>query len=70
MARIDAKTGAPIQRGGEVATIMADLAANRPRLATALDRVPDQAGVYLFKDGKGRLLYVGKAESLRSRVAN
>src|SRR4051794_34947877 len=68
MARIDAKTGVPIQRGGEAATIMADLAANRPRLATALDRVPDQAGVYLFKDGKGRLLYVGKAESLRSRV--
>jgi excinuclease ABC subunit C len=68
MARIDAKTGAPIQRPNDAATIMADLAASRPRLATALDRVPDQAGVYLFKDGKGRLLYVGKAESLRSRV--
>ncbi|HEX3243982.1 MAG TPA: excinuclease ABC subunit UvrC, partial [Chloroflexota bacterium] len=68
MARIDSKTGAPIQRPNDAATIMADLAISRPRLATALARVPDQAGVYLFKDGKGRLLYVGKAESLRSRV--
>src|SRR5215217_6431508 len=68
MARIDAKTGAPIQRPNDAAMIMADLATSRPRLATALARVPDQAGVYLFKDGKGRLLYVGKAESLRSRV--
>jgi excinuclease ABC subunit C len=68
MARIDAKTGAPVQRTGVAANIMADLAVNRPKLATALARVPDQAGVYLFKDSKGRLLYVGKAESLRSRV--
>jgi excinuclease ABC subunit C len=68
MARIDAKTGAPVQRTGIAANILADLAVKRPKLATALARVPDQAGVYLFKDGKGRLLYVGKAESLRSRV--
>ena len=40
----------------------------RPQLAEALTSLPDKAGVYLFKDGKGRLLYVGKAESLRDRV--
>ena len=51
MARIDAKTGAPVQRTGVAANIMADLMAKRPKLATALARVPDQAGVYLFKDG-------------------
>jgi excinuclease ABC subunit C len=42
--------------------------ANRPQLADALQALPDKAGVYLFKDARGRLLYVGKAESLRDRV--
>lgn len=30
--------------------------------------LPTQAGVYLFKDKKGKVLYVGKAKNLRSRV--
>lgn len=33
-----------------------------------LEALPAQAGVYLFKDKKGAVLYVGKAKSLRSRV--
>jgi excinuclease ABC subunit C len=33
-----------------------------------LAALPVQPGVYLFKDGKGNVLYVGKAKSLRSRV--
>lgn len=32
--------------------------------------IPDAPGVYLFKDGDGRVLYVGKAKSLRKRTAN
>jgi excinuclease ABC subunit C len=32
--------------------------------------LPDQPGVYLFRDGKGRVLYVGKANSVRKRVAS
>jgi excinuclease ABC subunit C len=32
-------------------------------------RLPDSPGVYLFKDTKGRVLYVGKARSIRKRVA-
>ena len=31
-------------------------------------RVPDRPGVYLYRDAKQQVLYVGKAASLRSRV--
>ena len=37
-------------------------------LAEQLRKLPDRAGVYFFKDDRGRMLYVGKADSLRSRV--
>ena len=33
-----------------------------------LDDLPEGPGVYLFRDRDGRLIYVGKAKSLRSRV--
>jgi excinuclease ABC subunit C len=31
--------------------------------------LPDGPGVYLFRDGDGRVIYVGKAKSIRKRVA-
>ena len=31
---------------------------------------PDAPGVYLMKDARGRILYVGKAVSLRRRLAS
>ncbi len=37
-------------------------------VAQRLKALPAQPGCYLFKDEKGRVLYVGKALSLRSRV--
>ncbi|MFW6062455.1 MAG: nucleotide excision repair endonuclease, partial [Planctomycetota bacterium] len=35
-----------------------------------ISTLPTAPGVYLFKDAKGRVLYVGKAKNLRSRVAS
>jgi excinuclease ABC subunit C len=32
--------------------------------------LPDQPGVYLFRDGSGRVVYVGKAKSVRKRVGS
>ena len=32
--------------------------------------IPTQPGVYRFRDDRGRVLYVGKANSLRSRLSN
>ncbi len=39
-----------------------------PLAGEILDRIPTEPGVYLFKDAKGAVVYVGKAKSLRSRV--
>jgi excinuclease ABC subunit C len=35
---------------------------------SSVSRLPTDPGVYLFRDGEGTVLYVGKANSLRSRV--
>ncbi|MDC6352358.1 exonuclease domain-containing protein [Zeaxanthinibacter sp. PT1] len=32
------------------------------------DKLPTQAGIYIFKDGKGKILYVGKAINIKKRV--
>ena len=32
--------------------------------------LPESPGVYLYKDGGGSVIYVGKAKSLRDRVRN
>jgi excinuclease ABC subunit C len=45
---------------------MADPSTYRPRPG----EVPDSPGVYRFRDPHGRVFYVGKAKSLRSRLAN
>src|SRR5258706_910837 len=37
-------------------------------LEEKIGQVPDRPGVYLYKDAKAQIIYVGKAASLRSRV--
>jgi len=39
-------------------------------LADQRRALPDQPGVYLFRDERGRVIYVGKAKSVRKRVAS
>ena len=38
------------------------------RIEEQLKGLPAKPGVYLFRNAKGTVLYVGKAKSLRSRV--
>ncbi len=45
---------------------MADPASYRP----AAGEIPDQPGVYRFRDADGRVVYVGKAKSLRQRLSS
>src|SRR3954447_10702096 len=40
------------------------------RLAEQRRALPDEPGVYLFPDARGKVVYVGKAKSIRKRVAN
>jgi excinuclease ABC subunit C len=39
-----------------------------PELEATLKRLPDRPGVYLMKDARGTVIYVGKAQNLRGRV--
>jgi len=40
----------------------------KTRFAAQLAALPARPGVYIMRDGEGRVIYVGKAASLRSRV--
>lgn len=40
----------------------------RQRLQERVKELPEKPGVYLFKNSRGRVIYVGKANSLRQRV--
>jgi excinuclease ABC subunit C len=40
----------------------------KKKIKAKLEDLPTRPGVYTFKDRKGKIIYVGKAKSLRSRV--
>ncbi|MDI9388837.1 MAG: excinuclease ABC subunit UvrC [Synergistota bacterium] len=42
----------------------------REHIKNLLKSLPDRPGVYLMRDGEGGVLYVGKAKSLKKRVAS
>ena len=39
-------------------------------LAERIRELPDRPGIYIFKDAEGKILYVGKATSLRKRASS
>lgn len=41
---------------------------NRAQLDEVVERLPNEPGVYVMRDRKGRIVYVGKARRLRQRV--
>ena len=47
---------------------MSGASSGREALEAQATSLPAASGVYLFKDARGRVLYVGKADSLRDRV--
>jgi len=58
---MDTKTDSSIQQtlGEETAKL---------NIRNILPILPKQPGVYIFKDSRGRVIYVGKAQNLRDRV--
>src|SRR6187455_2291267 len=63
-----ARLGAAIGSEGVVGDVMrqAGTVVQRPPAGT----IPDAPGSYQFKDAQGRVIYVGKAKSLRQRLSN
>lgn len=41
-----------------------------PYLADKVKKLPQQPGIYIMKDQKGEIIYVGKAKSLKNRVSS
>jgi excinuclease ABC subunit C len=50
--------------------IVATETLRKDKLADQRRSLPDEPGVYLFRDARGRVIYVGKAKSIRKRVAS
>ena len=48
--------------------IASSIAIQTVTLAEKLKEIPVSAGVYLYKDSAGKIIYIGKAKRLRSRV--
>src|SRR5206468_10412341 len=50
------------------ASTLDSMARQIPKLEDKLKALPAKPGVYLFRDSRGEVLYIGKAKSLRPRV--
>ena len=60
----------PPQFASRIDLSMTSSIAMRDRLAERARALPGSPGVYLLKDASGTVIYVGKASSLRNRVAS
>ncbi|GJM26390.1 MAG: UvrABC system protein C [Phycisphaerae bacterium] len=62
-------SGGPSPKNPSIATIRAMSDQKRiEALRELIGRFPNSPGVYLMKDAEGKVLYIGKAKDLRSRV--
>ncbi|HEV2075923.1 MAG TPA: excinuclease ABC subunit UvrC [Thermoleophilaceae bacterium] len=69
--REEQRTNGDELRGGEPAATAAVRSNGRDeRIAAQRRALPDAPGVYIFRGARRRVLYVGKAKSLRKRVAS
>ncbi len=64
----DGEAPAPRGRRKQVPVLTEEEIALRPSIAELLEKLPTEPGVYLMKDKRGRVIYVGKAKSLKNRV--
>ena len=62
----DGETPAPRSRRKQVPVLADEEIALRPSIAELLEKLPTEPGVYLMKDKRGRVIYVGKAKSLKN----
>jgi excinuclease ABC subunit C len=58
------------QPAEETGPILPQPTSNANGLSRTLRALPATSGVYLLKDAQGRVVYIGKAKSLRSRVGS
>src|SRR5215218_7344748 len=56
--------------GARMASAAAGTEDRKERLAQQRRTLPNGPGVYLFRDAKGRVIYVGKAKSIKARVTS
>ena len=53
-----------------VTPIKSNMRIIKKKLAVDFAKAPSTPGVYLFKDAKGKIVYIGKAKVIKKRVAN
>ncbi|MBC7372931.1 MAG: DEDD exonuclease domain-containing protein [Frankiales bacterium] len=57
-----------VQSLEELRTFSSQVSSQQRRKRHLADALPTGPGVYLFRDGRGRVLYIGKSTNLRGRV--
>ncbi len=60
--------GLGVQSLEEVHTFSGQISPQQRRKRHLAEALPSRPGVYMFRDGQGRALYIGKSKDIRSRV--